>query len=92
MQGQQFRRPFIKTAYILLAAVIIIGSMGLANSGYAIAFIAQLILFTVGLAVGLAFTIAVMVGIFFTAVSMNDKETAAELWGVLKNRCTCSSC
>ncbi len=92
MPGQQSKKPLTKTAYILGAAIIIIASMGLANNGGAIAFIAQLILFPVGLAIGLAFSIAVMIGIFFVAVSISDKKTAIELWRVMKNRWTCLSC
>ncbi len=92
MPGQQSKKPLARTAYILGAAIIIIASMGLADNGGTIAFIAQLILFPIGLAIGLAFSIAVMVGIFFAAASMSDKKAAAELWGALKNRWSCLSC
>ncbi len=92
MPGQQSKKPLAKTAYILGAAIVIIAGMGLADSGGAMAFIAQLVLFPVGLAIGLTFSIAVMVGIFFAATAMSDRKAAAELREALKNRWSCLSC
>ncbi len=92
MSYQQNKAPFIKTAGILGAAIVLIVCVGISSDGSITALLAQYVLFLVGIASGLAFSIAVMIAIFFASVAMNDKNTAIEMWGKFKSKFTCPAC
>ena len=92
MSTNQFRRPLLQSAAILVAVIVlasIAASSGDANSGGFLGFIVgigQLILFVVGLAIGVAVSIAILIGIFIAAVAMVSPPDAASMYGDLKVR------
>lgn len=92
MSTNQFRRPLLQSAAILVAVIVlasIAASSGDANSGGFLGLIVgigQLILFVVGLGVGVTVSITILVGIFIAAVAMVSPADASSIYGDLKVR------
>ncbi len=92
MLNNHFKKPVVKAICIIGFTVLLIEVLGLAHWNGIIGFVAQSILFPVGLAIGLSLTIAVMVGIFLAAIFMTNEELARQFWQELKQKCPCYSC
>ncbi len=89
MLSNHFKKPVVKTICIIGFIVLLIEVLGIAHWGGITGFLAQSILFPVGLAIGLAVTVAVIVGIFLAAVFMADRDLALQFWQKLKQNCPC---
>lgn len=85
MQNQQFRTPLIKTTWILGGVILLIASMGLTAQTETTS-IFHILLFVIGLAIGIVFAMAVLTGIFFSAAAMADTSVARQLWGDFREK------
>ena len=94
----EFRSPLLKSAAILIGAIIlatIAASAGSGSHNVILSFIAgvgHLVLFVIGLPIALGFSIAVLIAIFLAAVAMASPEAASEMYADLKQKATCKAC
>ncbi len=91
----QFDTPIRQTAIIVgvtAVLIVILGSGDGIASGVGTLF--HLILFVIGLPIGIGIAVAAMVGIFFAAVAMKDRNLAVSFWQGFKESCAsfCSCC
>ncbi|MBU1564471.1 MAG: hypothetical protein KJ630_02445 [Proteobacteria bacterium] len=91
MGKNEFRRPLLQSAAVLVAVIIlatIAASSGSGNTGGGflaiVAGIGNTVLFAVGLAIGLGVSIALLIGIFLAAVAMVSPQQASEMYSDLK--------
>lgn len=98
MKNNEFRSPLLKSAAIVIGAIIlatIAASAGSGSNGGILAVIAGIghsVLFVIGLPIALGVCIAVLIGIFLAAVAMVSPELAAEMYSDLKKKTTCKAC
>lgn len=93
MKKNEFRRPLLQSAALLVGAIIlatIAASAGSGGSGGGflaiVAGIGKSVLFIIGIAIGLGVSIALLIGIFLAAVAMVSPEQATLMYSDLKKK------
>jgi len=91
MKKSEFRTPLIQSAMLLGGAIILftsVSSSGATSAGGSIlallSTIGHIILFIIGLTIGVSFCIAVLVGLFLAAVAMVSPEQSTQMYSDLK--------
>lgn len=93
MKNDEFRKPLIKSAAVIVGAIIlfiIVGSSGAGSTGGGImalfSGIGNTILFAIGMTVSIILSICVLIGIFLASVSMVNGPLASEMYQHLKKK------
>ena len=93
MKNEEFRKPLMKSAAVILGAIILIslaGSSGAESTGGGImgffAGIGNTILFAIGMTISILVSISLLIGIFLASVSMVNGPLASDMYQDLKKK------
>ncbi len=93
MKNNEFRKPLMKSAAVVVGAIIlftVVGSSGAGSTGGGImalfSGIGNTILFAIGITISILISISVLIGIFLASVSMVNGPLASEMYQDLKKK------